>query len=400
MMKKPYLIAALCTLSLTQAQAAGLYLYEIGSEDLGLASAGAAARAMDSSTIFSNPAGLTRIDGDRVDTGLQLLFGNTSYHITDGVASGDDPGNVLQPFPGGSLFYSHSVNERLKIGLGFWGNFGLALHYGDWAGSALVKDATQLALTIQPTIAYRLNDQWSIGGGIGINYGYFALNRSTARGEALENDHDWEPNLRVGLLFEPNTATRFGLNYASQAKYDFQINPNVTFQLPATGQIHNISIPLETQVNAPQQLMLSAYHQVAPEWAIMGNVGWQDWSAFNHNQSAIYGEVIASKPLYQDTLHLAVGAQYQANSQWRYNFGMAYDSSMYKDQSQGVLTTPSGETWRFGTGLTYQLDQVSTLGFAAEYARVQSNKAPNHLFGGEFDTGHLYFLSSQYSRKF
>ncbi|MBU1233828.1 MAG: hypothetical protein KKD01_04695 [Proteobacteria bacterium] len=38
----------------SQANAGGLYLYEIGTEDLGLANAGSAARAQDASTVASN----------------------------------------------------------------------------------------------------------------------------------------------------------------------------------------------------------------------------------------------------------------------------------------------------------------------------------------------------------
>ena len=43
------------------AEAGGLYLYEIGSPDVGLAAAGYAARAADASTVFTNPAGMTRL---------------------------------------------------------------------------------------------------------------------------------------------------------------------------------------------------------------------------------------------------------------------------------------------------------------------------------------------------
>jgi long-chain fatty acid transport protein len=30
----------------------------------------------------------------------------------------------------------------------------------------------------------------------------------------------------------------------------------------------------------PQALMLSAYHELSDRLAIMGNLGWQDWSQF------------------------------------------------------------------------------------------------------------------------
>jgi long-chain fatty acid transport protein len=39
----------------------GLYLYEVNATEVGLAGAGWAARADDASTVFTNPAGMTRI---------------------------------------------------------------------------------------------------------------------------------------------------------------------------------------------------------------------------------------------------------------------------------------------------------------------------------------------------
>lgn len=47
--------------------------YEIGTEDTALAGAGQAARARDASTLFTNPAGMTRLPDHMVTTGLQAM---------------------------------------------------------------------------------------------------------------------------------------------------------------------------------------------------------------------------------------------------------------------------------------------------------------------------------------
>ena len=58
-------VIALCAgaLSSGQAAAGGLTLYEVGTADVGLASAGYNARAQDASTVLTNPAGMTRLEG-------------------------------------------------------------------------------------------------------------------------------------------------------------------------------------------------------------------------------------------------------------------------------------------------------------------------------------------------
>jgi long-subunit fatty acid transport protein len=50
---------SLCSLS-PAASAGGILMYEVGTADVGLAAAGYAARAQDTSTVLTNPAGMTR----------------------------------------------------------------------------------------------------------------------------------------------------------------------------------------------------------------------------------------------------------------------------------------------------------------------------------------------------
>ena len=59
--------------------ASALYFYEIGTEDVGLAGAGQAARAQDASTIVTNPAGMTRLPDHMFTGGVQVMGGDTPY---------------------------------------------------------------------------------------------------------------------------------------------------------------------------------------------------------------------------------------------------------------------------------------------------------------------------------
>jgi long-chain fatty acid transport protein len=85
--------------------AAGFYLYEIGTPDVGLASAGYASRARDASTVFTNPAGMTRLDGSQFLVGIQPVYYyqvfSPNNHTTK---TGTDGGNSFVPLPGGSFF--------------------------------------------------------------------------------------------------------------------------------------------------------------------------------------------------------------------------------------------------------------------------------------------------------
>ena len=54
---------------------------EVGTADVGLASAGYTARAQDASTVFTNPAGMTRLDGTQVLAGGQLMWFNNNFSV-------------------------------------------------------------------------------------------------------------------------------------------------------------------------------------------------------------------------------------------------------------------------------------------------------------------------------
>ena len=58
-------------------------LYEIGTDNAGLANAGAAARAQGPSTIASNPAGMSYLPGTQITGGLQVLYGDLNFDRDD-----------------------------------------------------------------------------------------------------------------------------------------------------------------------------------------------------------------------------------------------------------------------------------------------------------------------------
>ena len=92
----------------------------------------------------------------------------------------------------------------------------------------------------------------------------------------------------------------------------------------------------EVGITVPQQVMASIFHQVTPKWAVLGSVGWQDWSEFGQVQLGIddtNNPTSTTKDLdFDDTWHAALGAQYRINDPWLLNFGIAYDSK-FQDNS-------------------------------------------------------------------
>ncbi|MEB0228300.1 OmpP1/FadL family transporter [Pseudomonas sp. 10S4] len=373
MQKKTCTLPAVTLLALycQYAHAGGIMLYEIGTDNVGLANAGAAARAQGPSTIASNPAGLSYLQGTQITAGAQLLYGNLTFDRdanTNGTGRGS--GNALDPIPGGSFFISHQLDDNWSVGFGSYGDFGLAANYNnDWSGRYFAQNVSLAGLSLVPSVAYRFNDQWSVGVGVKAMYGMLqdqtAIDRSpfglTNRSDGYfkYEDSTWGYGANLGVIYAPQPGTRIGLAYTSKVDLNFEDKLNIHGTGPGLDRLNGLNTKLDMQV--PQTATLSLFQQLDPQWALLATVNWQDWSQFGDvavqvDTTAAGSQSTTVNAHFKDTWQLALGAQYQATRQLLWNVGVAYDSSAVSDANR-TLNAPMGESWRLGTGATYALNK-------------------------------------------
>ncbi|MCX8970126.1 outer membrane protein transport protein [Citrobacter portucalensis] len=379
------------------AQASALYFYEIGTEDTALAGAGQAARAQDASTIVTNPAGMTRLPDHMFTGGLQAMDGDVSYTLEDETGR-KSPGDIMRFFPNASAFYAQKVNDDLYAGIGLYGNYGLGIDFGNWSGDRLIKKSTMVAMTLSPSLAYKLSDRVSVGGSVNVNYGFLSLTRNVDGNDEKEKDHDWAMSYRLGLLMELTDQTRAGISWTSKTEYDFDIDGKTRFpNLPNV----EYDLPISAQVRAPQQIMLSLVHDINKQWSVMGDLGWQDWSQFGAPQITVVGQEVDKSSRLKDSWHTALGVQFRPTEQWSLNAGVAFDSTVYNSQSDVALTLPTGDEWRFATGAQYQITPQSNIGAAVSYLHMQSSHVQSpSIYQGSYDNPYLWFASVNYSYQF
>lgn len=395
-MKKLILVCFGLLISQTT-QASALYFYEIGTEDTALAGAGQAARAQDASTIVTNPAGMTRLPDHMFTGGVQAMDGDVSYSLNDD-AGRKSPGDIMRLFPNASAFYAQKINDDLYAGLGIYGNYGLGIDFGQWAGDRLIKKSTMVAMTLSPSIAYKLSDRVSVGGSVNINYGFLSLTRNVDNTDETQKDHDWALGYRLGLLMQLTEQTRLGIAWTSKTEYDFDIDGKA--RLPNLANVE-YELPVSAQVRAPQQIMLSLVHDINKQWSVMGDLGWQDWSQFGAPQIAVAGQELDKKSRLKDSWHTALGVQYRPTEQWRLNAGVSFDSTVYDSQSDVALTLPTGDEWRFATGAQYQITPQSNIGVAVSYLHMQSSHVQSPaIYSGSYNHPYLWFANVNYSYQF
>jgi long-chain fatty acid transport protein len=393
------LIAAVVWLSVLNtgpAMAGGLFAYEFGTAEVGLASAGYGARAQDASTVFTNPAGMTRLSGTQVLAAGQVLWGNTKFSIGSGTSpelGNEDGGYAVGTdgwFLGGGGFLSYSVSPDLKLGFALTGNFGAPLKYDDdWVGRYYVQETTLLGISLVPSIAYKVTDKLSLGGGVTAMYGTYknqvAINNfdpAFGDGRLKLDDNEWGWGVNLGMLYEITEGIRLGLTWNSQVNLDFKgpadfsnLSPGLASLLNGRGLLNS---SIKVGIKVPQQAMGSLFAQVNDRWAVLGSVGWQQWSKFGQVQLGIDDTTnprsISIDLDFKDTWHFALGAQYRLSEPWLLNFGVAYDSG-FQGASNVSPLLPVNSAWRFGVGAQHQASETFTWGVATEY-----------MYGGTLDT--------------
>jgi len=396
------------------ADAGGAFLSEFGTEDVALAGAGWAARAQDASTLFKNPAGMSLLEGNHFQNGFQALyFQSGGFSGTNTPHGGNGGGNPVGVVPGLSGFYVHSLSKDFKVGLGILSNFGLGLQEDQgYVGRYYVKQATLVGVTFAPVASYRVNEQFSVGGGPNIMVGYLrstvninnVLPPGVGDGQMYLSDTAVGVGGQVGVLFEPKKGSRVGVTYYSPIKLDFSTTPTfsnlgtIGGALQTTGLLNK---NIDLGMTVPQHVMVSGYHELSDRWAVMGNFGWENWSQFGKVDISIDTATptsLTTTSKFDDTYHVGIGTQYRLNPEWLLNGGFAYDSSMVTAANRSIAL-PVGATYKFGLGTQWQYSPKIKLGFSYELSyvgdmSVSQNRGP--LAGqvtGEFKDTMAHFFA-------
>jgi long-chain fatty acid transport protein len=415
------LVAILGILMTSPAWGGGLWLYEQGSPDLGTASAGRAALAADASTAGANPAGMTRLDRSQMLAAFQGIFVNSRFDTEAATFDGGDGGNAGGFVPSGGLHYVHSLTPDWKFGISAGSYFGLGVDYDDsWAGRYYTTEAELLTFGINPGVGYRVNDWLSLGAGFSVLYAELTQKAAVRNafdpvgdGELKLEEDDTGYGFNLGVLLEPGKDIRFGVTYRSELDLEFKdvasldnIGPILRGLLNLTGLAGS---RVDIDMNIPQAVMLSGFYQINERWAVMGNIGWQDWSAFGKQDLTLRSSTATTFTQdlgYDDTWHFALGAQYRIDENWLWSVGTAYDTSPIDKASNRTPDLPLDRQIRIGTGIQYDWTADLVLGVAYEYldageAEIDQEGGPlQGSLKGEYDTNAIQFFAVNLIWKF
>lgn len=395
-------------------QAAGFALIEQSASGMGNAYAGAAAIAEDASTIFFNPAGMIYIDGTQAVGALHLIKPNAEFENKGSLGvMGDEGPNAGDLAFVPNFYFMTELTPSIKAGISINVPFGLKTEYDDkWLGRFQADKSELKTININPSIAFKISDQLSLGAGISLMRAEATLTRSVNFGGAGVGDvkikgDDWGYGFNLGAIYQFTTDTRVGLAYRSKVKQKLEGEAKFTrpVLVPNAGAAADGDVT--ASINLPETFSASIFSRVSNKWDVMADVTFTRWSRFEELRVLRdNGSTLTVTPQnWENTMRYSIGVNYHYSDAVKLRAGLAYDEEAIKDEFRTARIPGNDRKW-LSFGASYKVTPVSVLDVG--YAHLFVNNAKinddqlamgNGLVRGEYKNS-VDILSLQYTHNF
>jgi len=281
------------------------------------------ARADGASALYTNPAGLCRLQGSEIDAGGYFWLPDERFSSSAATEKDHKPAIMPQVY-----FATDAGTTDWRFGLGVFNAFGVGVDWGEGSLRYLVTRADLSVVNIAPTVAYRFNDHLSIGASVDVYYSQATLHRDIFLGAGFPDaqyriaGEDWSVGATVGLQYKFNEQHSIGLVYRSQADLSLSGVANISFpSMPATSAAATANINLPNIVGGGY-----AYHPT-DAWSLEADVEWTDWNRVNAIRFASPSPIFngSSIPLnWQNSIALKFGTEYKLNANWALRAGYSF----------------------------------------------------------------------------
>lgn len=423
-MKLKVLITLLGSVCLVNgAHASGFALIEQSASGMGNAYAGQAAVAEDASTIFFNPAGLTRLSGRQLVAAGHVIVPGAEFSDSGSSVGptqtelGGDGGNAGVPALVPNLFYAMPIGERITFGLGISAPFGLITEYDkSWIGRFQAVKSDLQTININPSLGYKVNDAWSVGAGLNAqqakaelskiaNYGAAGAFFADQEGLATVEGDDWGWGYNLGFLYTPRADIRIGFSYRSKINYTLEGNVSYANR-PALLAGALPDGPVTAKATMPASASLSLYKVLSPSWDLLADATWTEWSLFDRLTVLRPGGAVVDDTIenWHNTWRFSLGATRHVGEHLSWRFGVALDESPVPDTHRTPRIPDEDRVW-LAAGLQYRLDKKRWLDAGYTHIFVKDphvNIAANASTGtlnGRYEN-QIDILSVQYTHNF
>lgn len=390
MLQKTFLtagIAAALLGSSAVAQAAGFQLKEQSSSLQGAAFAGASAKADDLSTMFFNPAGLTRLD-NATQASIVASYILPSAQFTQSGAATGPGGAPLTGNDGGDAgvgavvpsFYGMmdlGLGDNWRTGMAVNTPFGLSTSYKTgWVGRFYALDSEVMTINVAPSVAYKINDTFSIGGNVQMQYVDARLTNNAGNSTTFAKltGDDVAFGWGLGALWQPTDDTRVGVNYRSRIAH--KLDGDIAFSGTLAGLLPALtSAKASANLTTPDILSAGIVHDINDKWSLMGEAAWTNWSLFDRLTVVDAAGTVRQDvdEGWNDTWFFSVGSEYKYSLAWTFRSGVAYDQSATNTAHRTLRIPETNRVWG-SLGASYAFSPATSIDMNYTYIHAMDSR--------------------------
>jgi len=386
--------AAITLAGFSAAEAGGFALREQSAYGQGMSFAGVAAGGSLSS-MFWNPATLSQVMGLEFESGISGVIPISEVLVTAGPGSPFGEGDIGQDALVPNSYAAYRVNDKVIVGVGINGAFGLSTEYGPGgvvATNGLAGISDIFSLNVNPNVAVQINDYVTVAAGLQIQYSEAEINPvSGLAGLGLLDGDDISFGFTAGIHIKASENTEIGLGYRSWQDVDL----DGTFVVGGTPLANIASLEL------PDMVTFGIRHKINDYWRVMAGVEWANWSRFDTVFAATSGAGTIPLPFdYNDGWYFSAGAEYMWNDQITLRGGVGWEISPL-DVSNRTFRLPDDDRLWLSLGGSYKANDRYSFDvgysflttFDTQILPPPAGPATNIAWGGEADAN-VHILSA------
>ena len=332
---------------------------------------GLAASADSAQTASSNPAGIARFSQRAVEADV-LWFTSESEWQSEFSGTGTqfnskDSGDTVVP----RVAIIQPLGDKFSTSFTFLGT-GFSDDLGDWPGRYFIESYDSVYISAFPSLAYRIDDQWSVAASVAVTYSSFEQERAVRNifdpgfgdGRSKIEADSVEFGWGLSTLYQSSARTRWGLTYQSEINPQRDADNELTGLGPNTEaamrRLNVLDTDITIESTSPQSMLAGVYHEFGNNAAVTADLAWINFSNFRLSEFYYNGQSFARNDAnYNDIYALSGSYTWPVADRWMLGVGGLVTNQMIDDDERSM---------------TLRLDALWSLGLAAEWQWTTSRR--------------------------
>ncbi len=358
---------------------------------------------------YYNPANLSWLeDGWQIEGDLTYIH-LTSIDYTDTRSSTLDGSSEKENFLLPTIFVVSPMYNNFRFGFSVTSPYGLAKRWEDPYPGMFARNFELHTFDFNPTATYKINDMFSIAGGVRLIYGDATAKNlgMTPSGFSFSGDIEvdaleWGYNLAISA--RPNDKSNVSITYRSHVDMDGDSDNLLMTSLGPT----MVDTTGSATLPAPAVLTISGAYTfdkltVELTW---DRTFWSEYEILDFNfdtpitNPVLFAAYDMPKPKdWDDVSAYRIGLEYALNDIWTLMGGFAYDENPIPDETVG-FETPDSDAWLYSVGARYKYSEQTEFSLGLLYDYKETRTVSNGTIEGKVEGSSAILVSLGAKYKF